>query len=57
MNQKIVYTTNFMSFIQTFIENLCVPGTVLETKTSKMNKFAPGPPVADGLVLANWAIH
>lgn len=53
MNRKIVYTTNFRSLIQTFLENPCVLGTVLETKSPKMNKFAPGPPVADGLVLAN----
>lgn len=52
-NQKTVYTANFSSFIQILIENLCMPGIALETKSSKMNKSTPGPQVADRLVLAN----
>lgn len=53
MNQKIVYTANFSSSIQTSIENLSRPGTALETKSSNLKKFAPGPQVAYRLVLAN----
>lgn len=57
MNQKIVQTAHSSSFIHIFIENLCIPGTALETKSSKMGKCAPRPQVAYKLVIGNRAIH
>ena len=51
MNQKSIYA-NFSSFIQVLIENLCMPGIALKSKSSTVNK-SPGPQVADRLVLAN----